>query len=79
MFVMYYIYGSARAIPTYRVYRLYDTITVDILEKCLYSAEWNGGMEWWNGTMEWNGMEWWNDHAHRERSLTTYTDCINQD
>ena len=24
---------------------------------CLYSAEWNDGMEWWNGTMEWNGME----------------------
>ena len=28
---------------------------------CLYSVEWNGGMEWWNGTVEWNsGMEWWN-------------------
>ena len=24
VFVMYYIYGSVRAIPTYRVYRLYD-------------------------------------------------------
>jgi hypothetical protein len=23
---MYYIYGSVRAIPTYRVYRLYDII-----------------------------------------------------
>ena len=30
-------------------------------EGCLYSVEWNGGMEWWNGTVEWNsGMEWWN-------------------
>ena len=34
---------------------LYNTIG------CLYSVEWNGGMEWWNGTVEWNsGMEWWN-------------------
>ena len=24
---------------------------------CLYSTEWNGGMERWNGTVEWNGME----------------------
>ena len=23
--------------------------------KCLYSTEWNDGMEWWNG-MEWNGV-----------------------
>ena len=23
---------------------------------CLYSAEWNDGMEWWNGTVEWNGI-----------------------
>ena len=22
---------------------------------CLYSVEWNGGMEWWNGIVEWNG------------------------
>ena len=22
---------------------------------CLYSVEWNGGMEWWNGI-----VEWWN-------------------
>ena len=21
---------------------------------CLYSVEWNGGMEWLNGTVEWN-------------------------
>ena len=30
VFVMYYIYiyGSVRAIPTYRVYRLYDTVFV---------------------------------------------------
>ena len=27
LFVMYYIYGSVRAIPTYRVYRLYDIHT----------------------------------------------------
>ena len=28
---------------------------------CLYSVEWNSGMEWWNGTVEWSsGMEWWN-------------------
>ena len=30
---------------------------------CLYSVEWNGGMEWWNGIVEWwnSGMvEWWN-------------------
>ena len=26
-FVLYYIYGSVRAIPTYRVYRLYDIVT----------------------------------------------------
>ena len=26
IFVMYYIYGRVRAIPTYRVYRLYDNI-----------------------------------------------------
>ena len=26
-------------------------------EGCVYSAERNGGMEWWNGTMEWNGGE----------------------
>ena len=25
------------------------------IEGCLYSVEWNHGMEWWNGTMEWNG------------------------
>ena len=24
VFVLYYIYGRVRAIPTYRVYRLYD-------------------------------------------------------
>ena len=22
---------------------------------CLYSVEWNGGMERWNGIVEWNG------------------------
>ena len=34
-------------------------------------------MEWWNGIVEWNsGMEWWNDHAHRARSVTTYTQYI---
>ena len=27
--------------------------------------------------MEWNsGMELWNDHAHRARSVTTYTQYI---
>ena len=37
----------------YRMQRLYFG--------CLYSVEWNGGMERWNGTVEWNGgMEQWN-------------------
>ena len=27
-FVMFYIYGSVQAIPTYRVYRLYDNIHI---------------------------------------------------
>ena len=31
---------------------------------CLYSVEWNGGMEWWN------------DHAQRAHSVTTYTHYI---
>ena len=25
---------------------------------CLYSVEWNGGMEWWNGIVEWWNAEW---------------------
>ena len=36
MFVMYYIYGSVRAIPTYRVYQLYDTI---LLARCYVVAK----------------------------------------
>ena len=35
-----------------------DRLILDLDSGCLYSVEWNGGMEWWNGTMEWNsGME----------------------
>ena len=31
--------------------------------RCLYSVEWNGGMEWWNGIVEWNsGMTTPIDH-----------------
>ena len=42
--------------------------------QCIIWVSLFGGMEWWNGTVEWNsGMEWWNDHAHRSRSMTTYT------
>ena len=41
-------------------------------KECLYSVEWNGGMERWNGTVEWNGgMEQWNDHAHVHCNCTT--------
>ena len=28
---MYYVYGSIRAIPTYRVYRLYDYVNVVLI------------------------------------------------
>ena len=39
------------------------------------TMEWNGGMERWNGILEWNGGVV-NDHAHRARSVTTYTQYI---
>ena len=38
LFVMYYIYGSVRAIPTYRVYRLYDTMYTCSLENSKVKA-----------------------------------------
>ena len=40
---------------------------------CLYSTEWNDGMERWNGTMEWNGMEWNGMTTPTKRTMTTYT------
>ena len=41
---------------------------------CLYLVEWNCGMERWNEIN--SGMKWGNDHAHRMRSLTTYTHYV---
>ena len=35
---MYYIYGRVRAIPTYRVYRLYDTYNNDYVQVHIYKS-----------------------------------------
>ena len=36
---MYYIYGHVRAIPTYRVYRLYDSTMHCLIIVCPYGYE----------------------------------------
>ena len=62
LIVNVYVYKSAselqigralvRAIYSARGYSFIYPLTYQF-SGCLYSTEWNDGMEWWNGTMEW--------------------------